>query len=149
MAPRAARTWWVHDPEGRAPTIRRSARPALLDGVQGLVQVLLPADPGRHALPEGPGANGPRHLVGAVESEHGRLVGELGDRLGVLVRVLAGVEGLVRRDPARRGQVGECELGAGEVRHYLLGVLVVAEGASEVTTAEDRLAVGVHPREVE
>src|ERR671913_1582277 len=139
MAPRAARIWWVHGPEAAHPPSRRLARPALLDGLQSLVQVLLPADPGRHALPEGPGANGPRHLVGAVEPEHGRLVGELGDRLGGLVRVLARVEGLVRRDPARRGEVRERELGAGHVRHDLLGVLVVAEGAREVATAEDRL----------
>src|SRR5829696_1522106 len=136
-------------PGGRAPTISALCWPALLDVLQRLVQALLPADPGNHALPEAAGADRSRHLVRAVEPEHGRAVADLGDLLGGLVRVLARVEGLVRRDPARRGQVGKLELGAGEVRHYLLGVLVVAEGASEVTTAEERLAVGVHPREVE
>src|SRR5829696_552720 len=148
-APRAALGMGGRATRSRAPTRQRLAWPALLDVLQRLVQALLPADPGGHALPEAAGANRTRHLVGTVEPEHRRPVGDRGDRLGGPVRVLAHVEGLVRRDPARRGQVGELELGAGEVRHDLLGVLVVAEGASEVTTAEERLAVGVHPREVE
>src|SRR4029453_13362327 len=148
-APRVALRWVGARPGGRAPTRQRLAWPALFEVLQRLVPVLLPPDPGGHALPEAAGANGPLHLGGAVEPEHGRSVGDRGDCLGGPVRVLAQVEGLVRRDPARRGQVGELELGAGGVRHNLLGVVVVAEGAGEVATAKDRLAVGVRPREVE
>src|SRR5919106_3729920 len=69
-------------------------RPAVVDVLQGLVEALLPADPGGHALPEAARSHGARPGVGAVEPGDGRPVGQLGDFLGGLVRVVVQVEAL-------------------------------------------------------
>ena len=104
---------------------------------------VLAADPRGHLPPEGTRADLAGHLVGAVEDEFGRLVGELRDRLRGLGRVELDVEVGPRGDP-----VADCAvLRRPVVRRrqeldQLLGRLVVlAEDAGEVTAAEHRLVL--------
>src|ERR1700741_5313582 len=62
--------------------LRSGSRPGVLDVGEGVLRALT-GDPGGHLLPEGAGADGARHLVGAVEAEH--RLGVLEDLAGQLV----------------------------------------------------------------
>src|SRR5689334_5314986 len=71
--------------------------PAVVDLLQRRGLVLLARREGDHALPEAAGADLARHAVRAVEADARGGVGDLGDRAGRVVAVLADVEVLVRR----------------------------------------------------
>src|SRR6476661_3524613 len=87
--------------DARAPPASRTVLlggPAVVDLLQRRGLVLLARGEGDHALPEAAGADLSGDAVRPVEADARGGVGDLGDRAGRLVAVLADVEVLVRRE---------------------------------------------------
>src|SRR3954451_17409892 len=131
---------------------RSGLGPGRLDGVHGVLRALA-GDPVGGLLPEGVGADGSRHLVGAVEAEDRlRVLQQLGRQLVDRALQLGGVHALVSADPATGRRRGDLVVGPGVGRQVGLEGLdlrAVGEGDVELATTEHRLVVSGLARQEE
>ncbi len=155
-------SWWGDEGRGRGtPPLDHAACGVMRDATnspaswprwcRAPASVLVAADPGHDALPEGVGADGTGHQVGSVEAERGLGILQDLDRLHEqLARRVLGVDALVRADDAAEAHAVVRPGVARQVGAERLDLLRIAERHDDLAAAGDRQRViGVRRREQE